>query len=102
MADTNTPGGVVTSITVGPMRPVPPFPASEMVRRVANAIAWLAKDRSRNELYEAAYSALAAMREPTEKMTAVGERASLRDGAHDCEVRMSDVYRAMIDAALGE
>jgi hypothetical protein len=44
--------------------------------------------------------AVSAMREPTEGMAAAGELAARAEGAHDCEVEMSDVYRAMIDAAL--
>ena len=49
-----------------------------------------------------ARAALAALREPTEAMSKAGDRAALAEGAHDCEVRMSAVWRAMIATALGE
>ncbi len=42
------------------------------------------------------------MREPTEAMAKAGDEASLADGAHDCEVPIAHVYRAMIGAALAE
>lgn len=42
------------------------------------------------------------MREPTDQMIRSGDAAALSDGAHDCEVPMADVYRAMVDAALGK
>ena len=43
-------------------------------------------------------------KEPTPAMAAEGKKASLAEGAHDCEVPMTDVYRAMLAAAppLGE
>jgi hypothetical protein len=47
-----------------------------------------------------ARAVIAAMREPTEAMVTRGERESIRDGAHDCEVPMSDIWRAMSDDAL--
>lgn len=57
--------------------------------------------RAADFLLEAiARAAIAAMREPSDAMRAAGERAALADGAHDCEVPMADVWRAMIDAAL--
>jgi hypothetical protein len=45
---------------------------------------------------------LKEMREPTEKMAAHGKEMALSEGAHDCEVPMSAVWREMIEAALGE
>lgn len=53
-------------------------------------------------LEEIARLAIAAMREPTEAMGQAGERAMGAEGAHDCEVREADIYRAMIDAALAD
>lgn len=35
-------------------------------------------------------------------MAGAGKNAAHAEGAHDCEVPMDDVYRAMIDAALKE
>lgn len=49
-----------------------------------------------------ARAAIAAMREPTMEMRRAGEKMSLSEGAHDCEVRSWVIYVAMIDAALGE
>jgi hypothetical protein len=47
-----------------------------------------------------ARAAIAAMREPAAAMAEAGKLAAYAEGAHDCEVAMSDVWRAMIDAAL--
>lgn len=41
-----------------------------------------------------------AMREPTKAMVLAGDEAGISDGAHDCEVPMADIYRAMLDEAL--
>ena len=85
---------------------------NEMVERIAGTIA-LAEyedgaafawphDFSTAEVTNArrqARAVLTVMREPTEAMLEAGKRAALAKGAHDCEVPMSDVYQAMIDAA---
>ncbi len=49
----------------------------------------------------AAQAAITAIREPTEAMEEAGKQASLSDGAHDCEVPISVIYKSMIEAALG-
>lgn len=49
-----------------------------------------------------AYAAIVATREPTVAMSKAGDLAARGQGAHDCEVPMSDVWRAMVDAALRE
>lgn len=48
----------------------------------------------------AAKSAIAIMREPTQAMERAGKITMMSQGAHDCEVPISDIYGAMIDAAL--
>jgi hypothetical protein len=78
---------------------------SEMVERVGAALRKAClKEYGTNWGNDVAWrfarAALVAMREPTEGMKTIGDRASLRYGAHDCEVPMSDVWRAMIDEAL--
>lgn len=57
-------------------------------------------EHARNLWFDIARSAIEAMREPTAEMAKQGNGKALDDGAHDCEVPMADVYRAMIDAAL--
>lgn len=64
----------------------PPVRWSEVAKAAAAA--------HKTALAEAGYTIVP--REPTEAMTARGEEEALRDGAHDCEVSMADVYRAMI------
>jgi hypothetical protein len=52
--------------------------------------------------HDLALVAIAVMREPTEAMAEAGDLAARAEGAHDCEVPMSDVWKSMIDAGLAE
>jgi hypothetical protein len=81
----------------------------EMIERVAKAISaerWgrpeqfdMESEAWRNAHRDMAYAALLEALIPTDAMIARGEREALRDGAHDCEVPMADVWCAMMDEA---
>jgi len=60
-----------------------------------------ASDQVKAWVREGMCAAIAELREPSAAMAAAGKNASLAEGAHDCEVPMSDVWRAMVDALLG-
>lgn len=96
-------------------------PVPEMVERVARRICelygeepdkllpaisgreWLSPTQPRWRSYTPqAIAAIEVMRKPTEAMSEAGDLAARAEGAHDCEIPMSDVWRAMIDAALGK
>jgi hypothetical protein len=75
---------------------------SEMVKRVGRAIELAVKAGQLSDMGTATYqdlgrAAIAAMREPTEKMLIVGNRVQC------CEDYETDeIYTGMIDAALDE
>jgi hypothetical protein len=78
---------------------------SEMVERCISAARWSGLDCeawASPALEELVRKIIAAMREPTDAMGVAGHKKAKSDGAHDCEVPMTDVWRAMIDAALAD
>ena len=54
----------------------------------------------KEQMRDWARACIEALRKPTEAMIRAGDKKSLSEGAHDCEVRVSDIYQAMIDEAL--